>query len=53
MSVKMRTTRAWTVRPYEALLHFDIEIFFYLRRIGGKRGFYSFGNKGVNSEIPL
>jgi hypothetical protein len=24
MSVKMRTTRAWTVRPYEALLNPEI-----------------------------
>jgi hypothetical protein len=34
--VKMRTTCARTVRPYEALLYPEIEFRFYLRRIGGR-----------------
>eukprot|EP01036_Dinobryon_divergens_P033935 gene33935-43840_t len=50
LSVKMRTTCARTVRPYEALLYPEIESRFYLRSIGGQfdwGGRLPKGNGGV------
>ncbi|TYJ27143.1 hypothetical protein E1A91_A07G166100v1 [Gossypium mustelinum] len=37
MSVKMRTTRTWTERPYEASLFPGISFGLYLHSLGGRR----------------
>ncbi|KAK5792625.1 hypothetical protein PVK06_033740 [Gossypium arboreum] len=37
MSVKMRTTRTWTERPYEASLFPGIGFGLFLRSLGGRR----------------
>ncbi|TYH46658.1 hypothetical protein ES332_D11G353600v1 [Gossypium tomentosum] len=43
MYVKMRTTRTWTLRPYEASLFLGIGFGLFLRSLGGRRRRPPFG----------
>ncbi|KAK8563243.1 hypothetical protein V6N12_035393 [Hibiscus sabdariffa] len=50
---KMRTTRTWTERPYEALLFPGIGFGLFLRSLGGRRRRPPSGGARAISEIPL
>ncbi|KAG8497391.1 hypothetical protein CXB51_008635 [Gossypium anomalum] len=53
MSVKMRTTRTWTERPYEASLFPGIGFGLFLRSLGGRRRRPPSGGARAINEIPL
>ncbi|PUZ44228.1 hypothetical protein GQ55_8G073000 [Panicum hallii var. hallii] len=53
MSMKIRTTCAWTERSYEALLFPRIGFGPFLRSLGGRRRRPPSGGARAISEIPL